>query len=234
MIPEFYTRNEGGLPTSWVKSMRESMARLTPRFSTNRTVHEYVEQHYLPAAEAYRLRAADGCVVGKQIVEWQQHLAQRWPLLHFGTVTLETDDKRHVFEAQVYLDDFDAEAVCVQLYADGIGGAEPERVVIKQVRQLVGAPGDTLIVWRAGHPPGDGLFGATHTPLRQRGDSAGGHEDPVAAVIRSLRRASREALADWPRKVLGFSPLPAQAHIALVPIRRYATAQTLTSAGGNR
>jgi hypothetical protein len=39
--------------------MRESMARLTPRFSANRTVREYTEQHYLPAATAYHLRSAN-------------------------------------------------------------------------------------------------------------------------------------------------------------------------------
>src|ERR1700751_29021 len=49
-IPEFYTRDENGIPTAWVKRMRESMARLTPRFSTNRTVREYTERHYLPTA----------------------------------------------------------------------------------------------------------------------------------------------------------------------------------------
>ena len=59
VIPEFYTRDESGIPTAWVKRMRESMARLTPRFSANRTVREYTEQHYLPAAAAYRERAAD-------------------------------------------------------------------------------------------------------------------------------------------------------------------------------
>ncbi len=53
VIPEFYTRDESGIPTAWVARMRESMARLTPRFSANRTVREYTEQHYLPAATAY-------------------------------------------------------------------------------------------------------------------------------------------------------------------------------------
>src|SRR6185503_7258318 len=52
VIPEFYTRNESGTPSAWIKRMRESMARLTPRFSTNRAVREYTEQHYLPAADA--------------------------------------------------------------------------------------------------------------------------------------------------------------------------------------
>jgi starch phosphorylase len=52
VIPEFYTRNEKGIPTDWIARMRESMARLTPRFSANRAVCEYTEKHYLPAAIA--------------------------------------------------------------------------------------------------------------------------------------------------------------------------------------
>ena len=59
VIPEFYTRNEKGIPTAWVKRMRESMARLTPQFSANRAVCEYTEQHYLPAAIACQSRVAN-------------------------------------------------------------------------------------------------------------------------------------------------------------------------------
>src|SRR6201997_2070422 len=32
----FYTRSDRGLPTGWIARMRESMARLTPAFSSNR------------------------------------------------------------------------------------------------------------------------------------------------------------------------------------------------------
>jgi glucan phosphorylase len=49
VIPEFYARNDQGIPVAWVARMRESMARLTPRFSADRAVREYTEQHYLPA-----------------------------------------------------------------------------------------------------------------------------------------------------------------------------------------
>jgi starch phosphorylase len=58
VIPEFYTRNEKGIPVAWVKRMRESMARLTPHFAADRTVREYTEQHYLPAAIACQSRVA--------------------------------------------------------------------------------------------------------------------------------------------------------------------------------
>ena len=91
VIPEFYTRDESGIPTAWVKRMRESMARLTPRFSANRTVREYTEQHYLPAAATYRERAADKGAVGRQMVNWQHTLKEKWATLRFGEVKVETN-----------------------------------------------------------------------------------------------------------------------------------------------
>ena len=107
VIPEFYTRDENGIPTAWVARMRESMAQLTPRFSANRTVREYTEQHYLPAAAAYRARAADKGAVGRQVVDWQHALEQKWAMLRFGEVKVETVGEQHVFEVQVYLGDVD-------------------------------------------------------------------------------------------------------------------------------
>ena len=90
VIPEFYTRNEKGIPTAWVARMRESMARLTPRFSANRAVCEYTEQHYLPAAIACQSRVANKGAVGKQMVDWRHSLEQKWATLHFGEVKVET------------------------------------------------------------------------------------------------------------------------------------------------
>ncbi len=138
VIPEFYTRDESGIPTAWVARMRESMALLTPRFSTNRTVREYTEQHYLPAASAYRKRAADKGTIGLQVVNWRHALEQKWAALRFGEVNVETDDEQHVFEVQVCLNDLDPKAVRVELYADGIMGSAPVLQEMKRVRQLVG------------------------------------------------------------------------------------------------
>ena len=96
VIPEFYARDEQGIPTAWVARMRESMARLTPRFSANRTVREYTEQHYLPAATAYHLRIANKGAIGRQIVDWQHSLEQKWATLHFGELKVATDAERHI------------------------------------------------------------------------------------------------------------------------------------------
>jgi starch phosphorylase len=144
VIPEFYTRDEHGIPTAWVKRMRESMALLTPRFSTNRSVREYTERHYLPAAAAHRERAADHGAVGRAVVNWEQTLRQQWATLHFGNVTVDTRDEQHLFEIQVYLKDLDPTAVRVELYADGTNGSDPIRREMTRIRPLAGTSGGYL------------------------------------------------------------------------------------------
>jgi starch phosphorylase len=136
VIPEFYSRDDQGIPTSWVNRMRESMAQLTPRFSTNRAVREYTEQHYLPAAAAYSERAASKGKLGAEQVRWQRELEQKWDMLRFGEIKVESDDEQHVFEVQVYLDNLDPEAIGVELYADGVGDGAPVRREMQRVRQL--------------------------------------------------------------------------------------------------
>jgi starch phosphorylase len=144
VIPEFYTRDMNGIPTAWVARMRESMARMTPRFSANRTVREYTELHYLPAAAAYCARAADKGALGKQIVSWFETLDQKWAALHFGEVKVETSGDQHVFDIQVYLGELDPNAIRVGLYADGAPGGDPVRQEMKRIRPLVGAVGGYL------------------------------------------------------------------------------------------
>jgi starch phosphorylase len=139
VIPEFYTRDEEGIPTAWVARMRESMAGLTPRFSADRTVREYTEQHYLPAAATYLARGADKGAVGRQVVDWQHAMEEDWPALHFGEVKAETEAEHHVFEVEVYLGDLDLDAVRVEIYADGVNGDGPVRQEMKRVGQVPGA-----------------------------------------------------------------------------------------------
>ena len=141
VIPEFYRRDPNGIPTAWVARMRQSMAQLTPRFSSNRTVRQYTENYYLPAAKAYRERAAEDGAAAAQIVQWRHALEQAWSMLRFGEVRVETGAAGHVFEVQVYLDALAPSAVRVELFANGEDGKAPVRQMMTEVRPLTGAWG---------------------------------------------------------------------------------------------
>jgi starch phosphorylase len=139
VIPEFYARDEQGVPTAWVARMRKSMASLTPRFSAGRAVREYTEQHYLPAAAAYRERAGGKGAVGRQMVDWQHAIEKAWPALRFGEMKVETNSGQHAFEVQVYLNGLDPNAVRVELYAEGASGGALVRQEMERVNQSVDA-----------------------------------------------------------------------------------------------
>jgi starch phosphorylase len=144
VIPAFYARDEQGIPRNWVARMRESMARLTPRFSSNRAVREYTEQYYLPAASAYLERAGDKGKVGLNIVNWRRALDQKWMALRFRDVQLKVDGEQHVFEVQLYLAGLDPTAVQVELYAGGVMDDAPVRQEMKLLRPVAGAAGSYL------------------------------------------------------------------------------------------
>lgn len=139
VIPAFYQRDQNGIPTGWVSRMRESMARLTPRFSANRVVREYTENYYLPAAAAWQERTRDRGAVGRSIFGWQQDLARHWAGVRLGELQVETSGGKHLFQLQVYLGDLAPEAVRVELFANPIDGTDCSHWEMSRSFQMPGS-----------------------------------------------------------------------------------------------
>jgi glycogen phosphorylase len=137
VVPEFYTRNDKGIPLSWVSRMRQSMTRLTPVFSTNRVVRQYTEEHYISAASAFHNRAAAQGSLGAQLLKWESELAEHWPKLHFGSATVERSGQEDVFQVQAFLDDLDPDSVSVELYAESGEGHPCVRQPMKRGERLI-------------------------------------------------------------------------------------------------
>jgi len=138
IIPEFYARDEQGIPRGWVARMRESMARLTPMFSTNRVVRQYTEEHYLSAAAAFRRRAENRGSAGADLVAWRAEVAKHWSALRFGPTSVEQQGERYLFHVQVFLEDIDPDAVRVELYAEAQKGEGPIMQVMNRGERLAG------------------------------------------------------------------------------------------------
>ncbi len=118
IVPEFYTRDAGGIPCGWVARIRESMARLTPMFSSNRMLREYVESLYLPATHRYRKRVEAGGSLVKQLLAWQATLDQHWQKIRFGEVRIRREEGLWHFMVSVRLGELDPADIRVEIYAD--------------------------------------------------------------------------------------------------------------------
>jgi glycogen phosphorylase len=139
IIPAFYARDDRGVPRGWVGRMRESMARLTPTFSTNRAVRQYTDAYYLPAAIAFRERTANQGSLGADLLDWQAQLAEHWSKVRFGTATVQQKDGQYVFQVQIFLEDLDPNAVGAELYAEGQNGSPGSRNLMTRGERLVGS-----------------------------------------------------------------------------------------------
>ena len=163
IIPEFYKRDEQGIPRGWVAKIRESMSVLTPEFSANRTVRQYTEEHYIPAATAYARRACADSELTTAFLTWQEEIARHWNDVHFGALTVTEQDGELIFEAEVDLGGLDPCSVRVELYA----GPQDGKPAFKQEMHPTAGPG-------SGTAPGFGsgpYLYATQTPAtRAAGD----------------------------------------------------------------
>ena len=114
IIPCFYRRNHEDLPQIWINRMRTSMTTLTPRFSSNRMLHEYLEQYYLPAAGGHQARQINNSQLARELYQWHQRLTQHWHEIHMGD--LQTLEKQ--VQLTVHLGGLRADDINVQLVAD--------------------------------------------------------------------------------------------------------------------
>ncbi len=122
VVPEFYERSGASevaeaLPSKWLGRIRESMARLTPQFSAGRAIREYAEDHYIPAAAAYKQRAANHSERGTAVLAWLGRVDAHWNSVRIGNVITNIHDGHLCFRIEVWPGDLTAEDFDVELYA---------------------------------------------------------------------------------------------------------------------
>jgi starch phosphorylase len=140
IVPTFYQRNERGVPEKWTAMVRSSMAKLTPYFSTNRMVREYVETYYRPLAEAYEGRVAHNHAVGSQVFGWRHNLKTFWDTVHIGETHIERRGEQYLIKVSVLLGEVRPEDVRIEVYAEPEDAAKaPFRTAMQRDGELVGA-----------------------------------------------------------------------------------------------
>lgn len=139
IVPEFYQRDEAGLPREWIERIRQSMSRLTPRFSGNRMVREYVNEAYISAAQMVRARTINRGELARQLMIWERRLNDNWKDVHFGEVRVTCGEGTRNFDLQLYLADISPDDIQVELYADALADEDPIRIVMTKDGMITGA-----------------------------------------------------------------------------------------------
>jgi len=78
IVPCFYERELGEVPTQWVQMMKHSIRMGLGFFTSHRMVAEYDERFYRPALQDYRDLTREGAKRAAELVVQHQRLTARW------------------------------------------------------------------------------------------------------------------------------------------------------------
>lgn len=79
IIPLFYNVDERGIPTEWVKIMKNSIKTLAWNYSTDRMVQEYTEKMYVPAMDGSDKLTKDNFSIARSLSAFEDHMKGNWP-----------------------------------------------------------------------------------------------------------------------------------------------------------
>ena len=84
IVPMYYkARDEEGVPTDWVRRMKQSLMHLSPQFNAQRMVGEYVSQLYDPAHNAYLEARESHYQASRERVHWNEQVNRAWDGIRF-------------------------------------------------------------------------------------------------------------------------------------------------------
>lgn len=129
IVPQFYDRDESGIPVAWVERIRASMSQLTPRFSCNRMLCDYLERAYLPSSAAYRERIADKGRLARELSRWSESVEKNWSRVKLLQCNVTNASDAWQFDVLADLGPLDPAAIRVELYAESlVAGGLPVRI----------------------------------------------------------------------------------------------------------
>jgi starch phosphorylase len=123
------------MPRGWIEMMKRSMQSICPVFNTNRMVHQYLDQAYLPALE-HRSRLEEASFKrAKALARWRTKVRKAWPSVRIVAVDVDRSESLRVGEsvavtARVAADRLTPADLRVEVYTgrlddhQEIGGAE--------------------------------------------------------------------------------------------------------------
>ena len=88
IIPLYYAKNSKGYSPEWIQTIKNSVTKITPRFTTKRMMDDYFAKFYNKLAKRHALLAADNFKVAKEIVDWKQNIVAHWDGIEVVNSTL--------------------------------------------------------------------------------------------------------------------------------------------------
>lgn len=142
IIPLYFDKNEKGYSTSWVQFIKNSIAQITPRYTTKRMIDDYIEKFYTKLASRSSVLREENFRKAKEIAAWKDQMAKGWDCIEVISATfpeklISNAQAGEDYQLNVILDvkDLNYKGVGVELVVTRLG--ENNKDVLYDVEELV-------------------------------------------------------------------------------------------------
>jgi starch phosphorylase len=132
VAPIFYARGADGVPREWIGMMKSELFELCPVFNTNRMVHAYTMEAYLPGVERRERLQADDCRRVRVLSAWRARVRKGWDKVRIVRVETDRPDDLRVGQEvaiRIWVDpgQLSADDFAVQVY---MGKLDENRIIV--------------------------------------------------------------------------------------------------------
>jgi starch phosphorylase len=87
IIPMYFAKNTKGYSTEWVQYIKNSIAQITPRFTTKRMIDDYINRFYNKLAQRSALLKENNFAKARELTVWKSNMADKWDQIEIISVS---------------------------------------------------------------------------------------------------------------------------------------------------
>jgi glycogen phosphorylase/synthase len=148
VLPAFYNRGKDGIPHEWVKFIKNTIAEVSPKFTTRRMITDYHDRFYNKLFKRSSMMFANDYAEIKNLAKWKKQMEHSWGSMEVLEVQLlerntETIEAGNEYEGHVVLKlkDIEHENVGVEL----VVSEDFRELVQRQEFEFVGMENENAI-----------------------------------------------------------------------------------------
>jgi len=88
VVPAYYERNSEDIPETWVSYVKNTLAHVSPNFTTGRMIRDYQDRYYNPQFARSQKVNADAFKMAKELAAWKEDLASKWDEIEIKNIEI--------------------------------------------------------------------------------------------------------------------------------------------------
>ncbi len=87
IIPMYFAKNTKGYSTEWIQHIKNSIAQITPRFTTKRMMDDYISRFYTKLAQRSSYLKENNFAKARELTVWKSNMAAKWDQIEVVSVS---------------------------------------------------------------------------------------------------------------------------------------------------